>query len=224
MTAEERTPDRGPESAKEPRPERTPEEYRFEQFESGRPRFVSGIFDDVEEAERAAQVLEERGYPQDEIVVLLSREARDDYLSTRKVYRDQSGRTYLSKENVQLEKGSRALEGTGAGAMIGGAVGAVAAAVATVGTSVLIPPLGIIVAGPVVAALAGAGAGGAAGGLVGTLVGAGMSEYRAKRIDERLRKGGVVVGVQALDEIEAEEIENDLAGQGAEVVRESAAS
>ncbi len=198
------------------------EEFRFETFEGGRSRFVSGVFDEIQAAERAAQEMEDRGFRRDEIVVFLSKEARDDYLSAHQVYEDHAGHTYVSKRKVELEEGNRALEGTGAGAIVGGTVGAVAAAITAVGTTLTIPPLGIIVAGPVAAALAGLGAGGAAGGLVGALVGAGMSEVRAKRLDQRLRKGGVVVGVRTRDEGEAEQVEADLARHGAEVVRESA--
>lgn len=205
----------------EDRPHVPEDDFRFERFEDGRSRFVSGVFDELEDAERAARSLEERGYPRDEITVFLSKETRDKYLQARQMYEDHAGHTYVSKRKVELEESNRMLEGTGAGAVVGGAVGAVAAALAAVGTTLTVPPLGLVVAGPVAAALAGAGAGGAAGGLVGALVGAGMSEYRAKRIDERLRKGGVVLGIRAHDDVEADELEEDLTRHGGEVVREN---
>ena len=46
-----------------------------------------------------------------------------------------------------------------------------ACAVAAVGTTLLIPGLGIVVAGPLAAVIAGAGAGAATGGLIRALVG-----------------------------------------------------
>lgn len=48
----------------------------------------------------------------------------------------------------------------GIGSAIGGTIGAVAAAVAAAGTSLVFPGLGIVVAGPLAASLAGGGAGG----------------------------------------------------------------
>ena len=48
------------------------------------------------------------------------------------------------------------------------------------GTSLVIPGLGLIIAGPLAAGLAGAGAGGITGGLIGALVGSGIPEDRAK--------------------------------------------
>src|SRR5262249_3994707 len=63
-------------------------------------------------------------------------------------------------------------EGVATGATIGGALGAIAAGAAAVGT-VAIPGIGIL-AGPLVAAIAGAGAGGAAGGAIGGLIGLGI--------------------------------------------------
>ena len=71
------------------------------------------------------------------------------------------------------------MEGLGVGAAVGGGVGATLAAIFAVGSNVVVPGLGLVVAGPIAAALAGAGAGGATGGLVGALVGAGIPEERA---------------------------------------------
>lgn len=64
---------------------------------------------------------------------------------------------------------------------------------AVVGTGGAAAPL---VAGPLAAALAGLGAGGAAGGIVGALVGAGIPEARAKRYEQRLNNGGILLGVR----------------------------
>ena len=81
---------------------------------------------------------------------------------------------------------TKALKGAGTGAAIGGTAGAVLAAITAVGTSLVIPGLGLVIAGPLVAAFAGAGAGGTAGGLIGALVGHGIPEDRAKKYQSRL--------------------------------------
>jgi hypothetical protein len=66
---------------------------------------------------------------------------------------------------------------------------------AAIGTSVLIPGLGLVIAGPIAAALAGGGAGALTGGIIGGLVGLGVPEPNATAYQEALRDGGVVIGV-----------------------------
>jgi hypothetical protein len=60
-----------------------------------------------------------------------------------------------------------------------------------------------VVAGPIAAALAGAGAGGITGGLIGALVGRGIPEDRAKRYEEGVRNGHIVMGVRPRNEEDA---------------------
>jgi hypothetical protein len=181
--------------------------HRFGTFESGRTRFVSGVFDDVMDADRAVSALTARGYTTDQITVIMSDEVRE--------------RLSREGEPVAIEKHSRAAEGAGKGGAIGGALGAIAGAVAAIGTSVVVPGLGLLIAGPLAAGLAGAGAGAATGGLLGALVGAGIPEYRAKYYEERVKGGGVVVGVEARSEEEADAIEDELEKFGADDVKQS---
>jgi hypothetical protein len=93
---------------------------------------------------------------------------------------------------------TKAPEGATAGAAIGGVLGALVASLVAVG-SLAIPGIGLVAAGPIVAALAGLGAGGAAGGLVGALVGLGVPEHEAKLYSEKLADGGILVGVYTSD-------------------------
>jgi hypothetical protein len=142
---------------------------------------VTGLFRDRENAERAYQSLSDRGYSGDEINLLMSDETRNKYFS--------------DKSSAQTELGTKAAEGAGVGGAIGGTIGAIAAAIAAVGTSIAIPGLGLVVSGPIVAALAGAGAGGAAGTLVGALVGWNIPEERVKHYEAGIKEGGIVMGV-----------------------------
>ena len=72
---------------------------------------------------------------------------------------------------------------------------AIAAGVAEIGTSLVLPGLGLVIAGQIAAAVAGAGAGAATGGLVGALVGWNNSEERIKHYEERIKKGGILMGL-----------------------------
>jgi hypothetical protein len=160
---------------------------------TGRSRTVTGLFRDRESAERAYGSLTSRGYGQDDVNLLMSDETR------RKHFVD--GR--------ETELGNKALEGAGTGAAIGGTVGATLAAIAAIGTSVALPGLGLIVAGPIAAGLAGAGAGGATGGIIGALIGSGIPEERVKDYEEGIKNGGIVMGVNARSDEDAEYFEND---------------
>lgn len=174
---------------------------------AARDGIVSGIFHDSEDAESAYEKARKLGYGRDEITVLMSEQARDEYFPA---------------EDVVVEEESRALEGTGAGGAIGAAVGAIAGAIAAVGTTVMIPGLGLVIAGPLAAAIAGAGAGGVTGGLIGGLVGAGMSEERATIYKTAVEEGGIVMTVRPRSENDAETIEEIWEDCGAEEIYRSA--
>jgi hypothetical protein len=161
----------------------------------GRSRMVTGLFRDRESAERAYNSVTTRGYSNDDVNLMMS----DD---TRKKHFAEDGR--------ETELGNKALEGAGTGAAIGGTVGATLAAIAAIGTTLALPGLGLLVAGPLAAAIAGAGAGGLTGGLIGALVGHGIPEEHAKQYDEGVRNGGIVMGVNARSDEDAEYFENQF--------------
>lgn len=158
-------------------------------------RMMTGMFRDRESAERAYNSLHARGYTKDDVNVIMS----DD---TRK-------RHFVDTTVTETELGSKALEGAGAGSAIGGTLGAVIGALAALGTSVALPGLGLIVAGPLAAGLAGAGAGGLTGGLLGALVGSGIPEERAKIYESGVKEGGIVMGVTPRNEDDARYFETE---------------
>ena len=164
------------------------------------PKLVTGVFKTRVAAESAVDAIIKRGYTREDISVLMSDATK-------------------SKE-FAIETRTHAADGAGIGGAVGGVVGAIAAAIAAVGTNIMLPGLGLVVAGPLAAALAGAGAGGAAGGLIGALVGAGIPEHRAKVYDASLRAGGILLGVEAKTDEEADGLEKLLEDLGAEHVRQ----
>jgi hypothetical protein len=152
------------------------------------------MFRDRESAERAYGSLATRGYSNDDVNLMMSDETR---------------KKHFADDGRETELGTKAAEGAGKGAAIGGGIGATLAAIAAIGTSVALPGLGLIVAGPLLAGLAGAGAGGATGGIIGALIGAGIPEERVKEYEEGVRNGGIVMGVNARNDEDAEYFEND---------------
>src|SRR5215204_5911085 len=172
---------------------------------TARSGMVTGLFPDRDSAERAYGSMVERGYGQDDVNLIMSDETR---------------KKHFAVDNRETELGNKALEGAGTGAAIGGTVGATLAAIAAIGTTLALPGLGLLVAGPIAAGLAGAGAGGATGGIIGALVGAGMPEERVKHYEKGLKEGGIVMGVTPRSDEDAEYFEKEWKSyRGEEVYR-----
>lgn len=165
-------------------------------------RYVTGLYSTRDEADRAYQELNSRhGYAADDIDVLMTDDTR------RRHFGD-------VEPGEEFTGGTKAAEGLGAGSAIGGTVGAALGAIFAVGSSLVIPGIGLVVAGPIAAALAGAGAGGATGGLIGALIGAGIPEERARVYERGLNEGGIVIGTRARDDAHAAELERDFTSYG----------
>ncbi len=156
---------------------------------SEKNRHLTGMFRDRESAEKAYNSLTERGYTKDDVNLVMSDE-------TRKKYFDKD-------DDVNTELGDKAMEKAGVGSAIGGTRGASVGAIAAIGTTLALPGLGLVIAGPVAAALAGAGAGGLTGGLVGALVGSGIPEDRAHEYEKGIKDGGIFMGVKPKNEEDA---------------------
>jgi hypothetical protein len=137
------------------------------------------IFKNQEDAEKAYQDALDAGYAPHDINVMMSEDSRKKYYGS-----------------VLVKEGSKASQGLGVGGATGAAVGGIVAAIAAIGTSLVIPGLGLIIAGPLAAGLAGVGAGSIAGGLVGALIGWGISEDKAKTFETAIKSGGILLGVK----------------------------
>ena len=104
-------------------------------------RLVTALFKSKVSAEAAVDALLKHGFTRDDISVLMSDATH-------------------SKE-FAIQTRSHAADGLGIGSAVGGTIGAVLAAIAAVGTTLFLPGINLVIAGPIAAALAGAGAGGA---------------------------------------------------------------
>ncbi|TPV31439.1 hypothetical protein FJ651_14695 [Paucihalobacter ruber] len=155
---------------------------------------LTGMFSDRESTENAYNTLQERGYKKDDINLVMS---------------DDTRKKYFSGYAKETEIGTKAAESAGKGSAIGGSVGAVAGVIAAIGTSLAIPGLGIVIAGPIAAGLAGAGAGAITGGVIGALVGSGIPEARAKLYESGIEDGQIVLGVRPRNDEDAEYLENN---------------
>jgi ferritin-like metal-binding protein YciE len=135
---------------------------------------VIGVFDSRHAASIAIESLLEAGIPMENISVMASSDGRQGF---------------------GIQTASKVGTGAAIGGGLGGAAGALFAGLTAVGT-IATSGVGLLAAGPIVAALAGAGAGAAAGGVVGGLVGLGIPEHEVRYYQDALEKGSVIVGVR----------------------------
>jgi hypothetical protein len=144
---------------------------------------VIGVYKTRQGATNAIEHLVREGFPRDNISMLLSEEARKKWFA--------------------VDEHTKAVQGAAVGGIAGGALGAVLMGLTAAGT-VVVPGIGLVISGPLLAALTGAGAGGAAGTAVGSLVGLGIPEREVKHISRSLKENAIAVGVQVEDAKHAE--------------------
>ncbi|QMT61639.1 hypothetical protein [Legionella sp. PC997] len=154
---------------------------------------LTAYFPDRDSAEAAYQSYLDRGYSPDDINIIMSEDSK---------------KKYYDSDLVQNEE-THAAEGLGVGGAIGAGLGALLGGLAAVGTSLAIPGLGIVIAGPIAAALAGAGAGSISGGIVGALIGWGIPEERAKEYERGIQSGGIVMSVKRRPNRDYSDLEKD---------------
>lgn len=138
---------------------------------------IFGIFKDKLSLEVAVDQLKTAGFSNNDISALLP---------------DEHGtKDFAHEKHTKAPEG--AATGASAGAVLGGALGWL------VGVGALaIPGVGpLIAAGPIMAMLAGLGVGGAVGGLSGALIGMGLPEFEAKRYEDKLKDGQILLSVSA---------------------------
>jgi hypothetical protein len=137
---------------------------------------VVGIFEDRYEAERAVDELEHSGFSH-----------RDVGFAIRGHDAVEGG---MITDAVGAKDTTGAVAGIATGAVAGGLLGALAA--------VIVPPLGPVLLGGMLATGAGfAGAGAVVGGLLGAMTGLGISEEEAQYYEKQFHEGKAILTVRA---------------------------
>lgn len=165
-------------------------------------RSVYCIAKSVEQAEAIIDALRIGGFSSNDISVL---------------FPDKQG-----TKDFAHEHNTKAPEGAATGGVAGMGVGAVLGWVAGIG-AIAIPGVGpFIAAGPIVAALSGAAIGGAAGGILGALIGMGIPEFEAKRYEEKIRSGNILISVHTEDSTERSRAKDIFKEAGADDIASGA--
>jgi len=166
------------------------------------PRALTALFKIREDADAAYEWLLKNEYGGDNIHLLMSEETREKYQYT------EPAEPATTDEDV--------VAGLETGAAVGGGLGATLGAVAGVGAAVIIPGMGLAIAGPLAASLAGAG--GLLGGALGALFGSSLPEEEAQKLEQTIREGGILISVYPCDAENAAMIENEWRKRGGEIV------
>jgi hypothetical protein len=148
----------------------------FQEKEQPMATLVTGVFHQMSDASLAIERLRAAGFTESEISVLAPDSTRRDAFA--------------------VKTGSKVGEGAAVGAGVGGATVGLIAGLTAVG-AIASGGLGLLAAGPAVAALAGLGAGAVTGGLIGGMVGLGIPEHEAKFYEGEIEKGGTLICVRA---------------------------
>lgn len=115
-----------------------------------------------------------------------------------------ASRDFAHEKHTRAPEG--AVTGVGAEGLMGGTLGWLAG----IG-SVAIPGVGpLVVAGPIVASLSGAAVGSPAGGIASALIDLGIPEHEAKRYEEKVKAGNILLSVHADNADEVEQAKNIL--------------
>lgn len=168
---------------------------------------IFGLFVNRENAEQAVSELNRRGYNSDEISIIM----REGVIE---------GGSNTTAESVA--------GGAVSGATTGGVLGGIAGLLIGLG-AIAIPGVGgLLIGGPIAAALgltgaaattvSGAVTGALAGGLVGALVNLGIPKEQATIIEESIKEGAILVATAARDSEEEESLREIFEVNGADQV------
>jgi hypothetical protein len=146
--------------------------------------WVGGSFPDRESAERAYQLIINRGYSDEDISVMMSDETRR---------RDFPG------AGDETEFGNKVLEGGADSATKGSARGALIGTVLALRSNLLLPGIGLVIGGPLFI-----GVGAISGGMVGALNSSGIPWDQAEKYESDVKQGHVILGVTPRTEEDAE--------------------
>jgi hypothetical protein len=163
---------------------------------------ITAVFGTHAEADAALRALDKAGFTKEQVTMLVTEETRGQHFG--------------------IDEHSKTSEGAVTGATLGGLTGALYFGLSSAAV-LLVPGFNVVVFGTLISGLVGLGAGAATGGLIGALVGLGTPEHEAKLYEDAVRKGAILVAVQASDDASAEIVKVILKEGNAESIKSRAA-
>ncbi|MGW5955702.1 general stress protein [Bacillus mycoides] len=144
-------------------------------------RKIVGVFQTIDDAALVINELKEKGYAIDTISAIAKDQKEIEYLEKK------------SGEKINNETAHKAdiFSATG---LVAGGLGGLLTGLGILAISGMGP---IVAAGPIAAAIGGAGIGGGAGSLIGAFIGLGIPEEHAKKFEEYIYDGNILILVDA---------------------------
>lgn len=168
-------------------------------------KMITGLFKDPEGVERAYQSVVQRGYDTADINLVMSDATRERFSS--------------GDRQANAELASKVAEGGEPGGPVSGTIGTMLPVLAVLGVFFVLPGVGLVVFGPVAAALAGAGAAGLAGvGLMGALSDWDIPQERVQQYEAGIHDGGILIGVRPRTDQDALHFEQQWKASGGQLV------
>ena len=159
---------------------------------TARDTYVIGVYDSLDEAQRALEDLREQGVPLEDVSIV--------------------GQGLQSETKIHgfVTSGDMAREGAGTGGLFGGLLGLLSGA-----AFLFVPGFGpLAVLGPLAATLAGAGEGALAGGVIGAILGKFVEKQHIPKYEQQVRAGKYLV-VARRDADHPERAEEGMTGSAA---------
>ena len=156
---------------------------------------VYGIFNDQFALDSAIDNLKAQNFKNTDISILIHKKIENNDLA--------------NEENSKAPEGATAGVATGAfaGSIFGWLIGAGILTVQGLGP--------LVAAGPIMAAIAGASIGGTVGGVAGGLIGLGIPEHEAKKYEDLVKVGGLLISIHIDDDVWEEKALDILRKNGA---------
>ncbi|HEU4327398.1 MAG TPA: hypothetical protein VFS21_29945 [Roseiflexaceae bacterium] len=147
---------------------------------------AAGLFDTHQDADQALAMLERAGFPRETISVVARSQDQQRSVGGAEAHT-------AAEDAARVDSGAFAFGGAAIGGLLGLLAGLGALAIPGIGPVLAVGTLGAALGGTA----GGAAIGGAAGGLVGALAGRGLGEEEAHVYAEGVRRGGILITVDA---------------------------
>jgi hypothetical protein len=174
---------------RKPSSHNTAKEEKKSSVTTSSKQWVGRAFADRASAERAYEMLLERGYENRDINLLMSKETRERYFPQAE---DESAFHHKAKEGTA----EKVTDGAMKGALIG--------TLLTLGANIVLPGVGLFLGGPLFIGL-----GALTGSLSAVLAESGIPQQQAIAYEEDVKAGRIVMGVKPQDEEDAEYLERE---------------
>ncbi|MED2981428.1 general stress protein [Bacillus thuringiensis] len=148
-------------------------------------RKIVGVFRTIDDAALVINELNDKGYSADNISAIAKDQKEIEHLEEK------------SGEKVNHETAYKADIFSATGLVAGGVAGGLGGLLTGLGILAVSGMGPIVAAGPIAAAIGGAGIGGGAGSLIGAFIGLGIPEEHAKKYEEYIYDGNILILVDA---------------------------